>query len=111
MFRWWACLLLVVGLSLSSWAEYCPDCGMILMNKFQSKFERGATWQLHTCMNHHSYWLQAPGTVAQPDYRYRPPAPGRSFAYSFLPTPPRGDAVAVRLGVPSHQGPQRTFTS
>ena len=25
---------------------------------------------------------------------------GRSFACGFLPTPPRGDAVAVRLGVP-----------
>ncbi len=24
---------------------------------------------------------------------------------------PRGDAVAVRLGVPGHQGPQRTLTS
>ena len=77
MFRWLACLLLVVGLPLSSWAEYCPDCGLLLMNKFQSKFERGAMWQLHSCMNHHSYWLQAPGSVAQPDYRYRPPAPTR----------------------------------
>jgi hypothetical protein len=25
---------------------------------------------------------------------------GQSFAYSFLPTPPRGDAVAVQLTVP-----------
>ncbi len=36
---------------------------------------------------------------------------GQSFACSFLPTPPRDDAVAVQLGVPGHKGPQRTFTS
>ena len=36
---------------------------------------------------------------------------GQSFAYSFLPTTPRDDAVAVQLGVPSHKGPQRTHTS
>ncbi len=31
---------------------------------------------------------------------------GQEFAYSFLPTPPRGDAVAVRLGVPAIKVPR-----
>jgi len=31
---------------------------------------------------------------------------GREFAYSFLPTPPRGGAVAVRLGVPAIKAPR-----
>ena len=33
-------------------------------------------------------------------------SPGQEFAYSFLPTPPRGDAVAVRLGVPAIKVPR-----
>jgi hypothetical protein len=31
---------------------------------------------------------------------------GQSFAYSFLPTPPRDDAVAVQLGVPVTKAPR-----
>ena len=31
---------------------------------------------------------------------------GRSFAYSFLQTPPRNDALAVRLGVPAIKAPR-----
>ena len=31
---------------------------------------------------------------------------GQESAYSFLPTPPRGDAVAVRLGVPAIKPPE-----
>ena len=30
----------------------------------------------------------------------------REFAYSFLPTSPRGEAVAVRLGVPAIKVPR-----
>jgi hypothetical protein len=36
---------------------------------------------------------------------------GQSFAFSFLPASPREATVAVRLGVPGTQGPQRTPTS
>ncbi len=35
---------------------------------------------------------------------------GQSFAYSFLPTAPRGATVAVQLEVPGTQGPQGTHT-
>ena len=31
---------------------------------------------------------------------------GRSFAYSFLQTPPRDDALAVRSGVPAIKAPK-----
>jgi hypothetical protein len=31
---------------------------------------------------------------------------GRGFAYSFLPTSPRDDAVAVRLGIPATRAPR-----
>jgi len=36
---------------------------------------------------------------------------GQSFAFSFLPASPREATVAVQLGVPGTQGPQRTSTS
>ena len=36
---------------------------------------------------------------------------GQGFAYSFLPTQPRGYAVAVRLGVPVIRASRGTFTS
>jgi hypothetical protein len=36
---------------------------------------------------------------------------GQGFAYSFLPTLPHANAVAVQLGVPATKAPQRTCTS
>lgn len=36
---------------------------------------------------------------------------GPAVSFGFLPTTPRDVAVAVRLGVPTTRGPQRTFTS
>jgi hypothetical protein len=38
-------------------------------------------------------------------------ASDQSFAYGFLPTPHRCDAVATSAKGSCHQGPQRTFTS
>ncbi len=35
---------------------------------------------------------------------------GQSFAFSFLPAAPHRTTLAVQLGVPSHRGPQGTFT-
>ena len=75
MFRYIVRIALVLAMVVSAWADNCPECGMRLEPRFQTKFDRGTSWQLFGCLQGHNFWQPSPGAVPAPDYRYRPPAP------------------------------------
>ena len=95
------------------WPRLTPD-------RYNGQVSRGKTRDLHP-INPPHLLPHLPGDYRASDLVASSPrcgcllcgscSSGRGFACSFLPTTPHGDAVAVRLAVPSHQGPQRTCTS
>jgi len=99
-------------------ADFCPPLRAPLSVPSLSAGEQTSRGKTHDFRSIHPPHIRpsGPGDIGlQVLWPPRPPdvrlgcgscSSGQSFAYSFLPTPPRGDAVAVRLGVPVTKVPR-----
>ena len=94
-------LMLLLALALPAPAqENCPECGMMLMSKFRTKFENGRSWQLYGCMRQHLYWIPtSPAlTPTTPSYTNEPTTCPSCGLYLMWIKWPDGEAVSLHAG-------------
>ena len=60
--RYLLLLLLLVAPVMAQ--ENCPECAMMLMDKFRTKYENGRSWQLYGCPRQHLYWIPTSPALA-----------------------------------------------